>query len=145
MKMGNKRNRAGLFLVAVLLMGAMMLFSGCDKQGDTKEKLTFTTEYQAVLLNNGQYFFGKMEKAGSAYPILRDVYYVRQQMNPETKEMRSTIFKRSMEPFGPDMMYINANSIALIEPVAPDSKLEQQLCFLPLKRPDMNRVNCINV
>ena len=121
--MMSKRKYAGLFLVAVLLMGAMMLFQGCDKQGGTKENLTFTTEYQSVLMNNGQYFFGKMEKAGSAYPILRDVYYVRQQMNPETKEMRSTIFKRSMEPFGPDMMYINANSIALIEPVAPDSKV----------------------
>ena len=121
--MGNKRNRAGLFLVAVLLMGAMVLFSGCDKQGGTKESLTFTTEYQSVLMNNGQYFFGKMEKAGSAYPILRDVYYVRQQMDPETKQVKSSIFKRSMEPFGPDMMYINANSIAVIEPVAPDSKV----------------------
>ena len=123
MEMGNKRNRAGLFLVTVLLMGAMVLFSGCDKQGGAKENLTFTTEYQSVLMNNGQYFFGKMEKAGSAYPILRDVYYVRQQMNPETKEVKSAIFKRSMEPFGPDMMYINANSIAIIEPVAPDSKV----------------------
>ncbi len=125
--MGSKRNRAGLFLVAVLWMGAMVLFSGCDKQGTTKENLTFTTEYQSVLMNNGQYFFGKMEKAGSAYPILRDVYYVRQQMNPETKEVRSTIFKRSMEPFGPDMMYINANSIAVIEPVSPDSKVAKMI------------------
>ena len=136
MKMGNKRNRAGLFVVAVLLMGAMALFSGCDRQGGTKENFAFTTEYQSVLLNNGQYFFGKIEKAGSAYPILRDVYYVRQQMNPETKEMRSTIFKRSMEPFGPDMMYINANSIALIEPVAPDSKVAMLIKEAASQKPE---------
>ena len=123
--MVNKRKLVGLFLVALMGLGAMMLFQGCDKQGGTKEKLTFTTEYQAVLMNNGQYFFGKMEKAGSAYPVLKNVYYVRQQMNPETKEMKSTLFKRSMEAHAPDMMYINAGSIALIEPVSRDSKVAQ--------------------
>ena len=89
-------------LVALMILGAMMLFQGCDKKGGAKENLTFTTEYQCVLMTNGQYFFGKMEKAGSAYPVLRNVYYVRQQMDPATKEMKSTIFKRSMEPFAPE-------------------------------------------
>jgi len=121
--MVNKKKLAGLFLVALMVLGAVMFFQGCDKQGSAKENLTFTTEYQCVLMTNGQYFFGKIEKAGSAYPVLRNVYYVRQQMDPATKEMKSTIFKRSMEPFAPNMMYINASSIALIEPVAPDSKL----------------------
>ena len=57
--------------------------------------------------------------------MLKNVYYVRQQMDPITKEMKSTLFKRSMEPYAPSMMYINANSIALIEPVSPDSKVAQ--------------------
>ena len=121
--MVNKRKLVGLFLAALMVLGAMMLFQGCDKQGGTKENLTFTTEYQAVLLTNGQIFFGKMEKVGSAYPVLKNVYYVRQQMNPETKEMKSTLIKRSMEVHAPDMMYINASSIAFIEPVSPDSRV----------------------
>jgi hypothetical protein len=125
MKMMNKKKLMGLFLVALLVLGTMMLFQGCDKRGGTNENLTFTTEYQCVLLNNGQYFFGKMEKAGSAYPVLKNVYYVRQRMDPETKEMKSTMFKRSMEAFAPNMMYINASSISLIEPVSPDSKVAQ--------------------
>ena len=120
--MVNKRKFTGLFLVALVVLGAMMLFQGCDKQGGTKENLSFTTEYQGVLLNNGQYFFGKMEKAGSAYPVLKNVIYVRQQMDPQTKEMKSTLFKRNLEPHAPDMMYINASSIAFIEPVSTDSK-----------------------
>lgn len=121
--MVNKKKLTGLFLVALMILSAVTLFQGCDKKGSAKENITFTTEYQCVLMTNGQYFFGKIEKAGSAYPVLRNVYYVRQQMNPETKEMKSTMFKRSMEPFAPDMMYINASAIALIEPVAPDSKV----------------------
>ena len=135
--MMNKKKFVGLFLVAFVVLGAIMLFQGCDKQGGTKENLTFTTEYQCVLLNNGQYFFGKMEKAGSAYPVLKNVYYVRQQMDPATKEVKSTIFKRSMEPFAPDMMYINASSIALIEPVSPDSKVAQLIKQAESQKMDM--------
>ena len=125
--MVNKRKFVGLFLVALMFLGAMMLFQGCDKQGGTKENLTFTTEYQCILMNNGQIFFGKMEKAGSAYPVLKNVIYVRQQMDPETKQMKASLFKRSMEAHAPDMMYINASSIALIEPVSPDSKVAQMI------------------
>lgn len=121
--MVNKRKFAGLFLVALVVLGAIMLFQGCDKQGGTRENITFTTEYQGVLLNNGQYLFGRMEKAGSAYPVLKDVIYVRQQMDPETKQMKSTLFKRNMEPHAPNVMYINASSIVFIEPVSPNSKV----------------------
>ena len=121
--MVNKRKLVGLFLVALVVLSAMMLFQGCDKQGGTKENITFNTEYQGVLLNNGQYLFGKMEKAGSAYPVLKNVIYVRQQMDPETKQVKSSLFKRIMEPHAPDMMYINASSIVFIEPVSPNSKV----------------------
>ena len=125
--MVNKRKLVGLFLVALMVLGTIMLFQGCNKQSGTKENLIFTTEYQCVLMNNGQIFFGKMEKAGSAYPVLKNVYYVHQVMDPETKQMKSTLVKRSMEVHAPDMMYINANSIAFIEPVSPVSKLAQMI------------------
>ena len=135
--MMNKRKLVGLFLVALMFLGAMMLFQGCDKQGGTKENLTFTTEYQCVLMNNGQIFFGKMEKAGSAYPVLKNVIYVRQQIDPTTKEMKSTLFKRSMEPHAPNMMYINASSIAFIEPVSPDSRVAMLIKQAESQKMDM--------
>jgi hypothetical protein len=124
--MVNKRKLVGLFGVALMFLSAMMFLQGCDKQGGTKENLSFTTEYQLVVLNNGQFYFGKIEKAGSAYPVLKNVYYIRQQVDPGTKEMKSGLFKRSTaEPHAPNMMYINASSIAFIEPVSPDSKVAQ--------------------
>jgi hypothetical protein len=137
MKMVNERKFAGLFLVALVVLGAMMLFQGCDKQGGTKENLTFKTEYQGVLLNNGLYLFGKMEKAGSAYPVLKNVFYVRQQMDPKTKQMTAGLFKRSMEDHAPDMMYINASSIAFIEPVSPDSKVATMIKQFESQKMDM--------
>ena len=62
--MVNKRKLIGLFLVALMFLGAMMLLQGCDKQGGTKENLTFTTEYQPVLLNNGQYLLWENRESG---------------------------------------------------------------------------------
>ena len=135
--MVNKRKFAWLFLVALVVLGAMMLFQGCDKQVGTKENLSFTTEYQCVLLNSGQIFFGKMEKVGSAYPVLKNVYYVHQQIDPETKQMKSTLFKRSMEPHAPNMMYINASSISLIEPVSPDSQVAKLIKQSESQKMDM--------
>ena len=136
--MVNKKKLTGLFLVALMLLGAMMLFQGCDKQGGTKENLSFTTEYQLVVMNNGQYFIGKIEKAGSAYPVLKNVFYIRQQMDPETKQMKSGLLKRSTaEPNAPNMMYINANSIALIEPVSPDSQMAKLIKQSESQKMDM--------
>jgi hypothetical protein len=137
MKMVNKKKLTGLFLVALMLLGAMMLFQGCDKQGGTKENLSFTTEYQLVVMNNGQYFIGKIEKAGSAYPVLKNVFYIRQQMDPETKQMKAGLFKRSMEPHAPNMMYINASSISLIEPVSPDSQMAKLIKQSESQKMDM--------
>ena len=136
--MMNKKKFVGLFLVAFVVLGAIALLQGCDKQGGTKENLSFTTEYQLVVLNNGQYYFGKIEKAGSAYPVLKNVYYIRQQVDPATKEVKSGLFKRSMEPHAPNMMYINASSIAFIEPVAPDSKVAQLI-----KQADSQKMNML--
>ena len=136
--MVNKRKFAGLFLVALVVLGAMMLFQGCDKQGGTKENLSFTTEYQLVVLNNGQFYFGKIEKAGSAYPVLKNVFYIRQQIDPETKQMKAGLFKRSMEPHAPNMMYINASSISLIEPVSPDSQMAKLIKQAESQNMDMS-------
>src|SRR5664280_27906 len=137
MKMMNKKKFVGLFLVAFMFLGAMMLFQGCDKQGGTKENLSFTTEYQLVVMNNGQYFIGKIEKAGSAYPVLKNVFYIRQQMDPETKQMKAGLFKRSMEPHAPNTMYINASSISLIEPVSPDSQMAKLIKQSESQKMDM--------
>ncbi len=45
-------------------------------------------------------------------------------MNPEAKQVNSTLFKRSMDQYAPDMLYINASSIAFVEPVISGSKIE---------------------
>jgi hypothetical protein len=83
------------------------------------------TEYQAVLLDNGAAYFGKTVQMTRDFITLSDVYYVQSQTNPGTKEVSNVLIKRGKEWHGPDRMVINRQHLALMEPVAPDSKVAQ--------------------
>ncbi|MBS0594360.1 MAG: hypothetical protein JSR84_12905 [Proteobacteria bacterium] len=102
-----------------------MLFSislaGCG--GGSAPK--FDSQYQAVFLANGQVFFGKLSALGTDYPRLDDVFYVQQQVNPETKQPTSVLIRRGREWHAPGYMVLNARTILMIEPVGADSKVAQ--------------------
>jgi len=93
---------------------------GCQKVSGSPD---LGTQYQAVVLTNGQVYFGKLEKLGAQYPTLNDVYYIHTQQNPDTKQVTNTLVKRGREMHAPDHMIINAQHILFIEPVRPDSQL----------------------
>jgi hypothetical protein len=106
------------FFLFILLLPA--LFSGCPGGGN----LSFPTEYQAVFLDNGQVFFGRLSAASaSPYLTLKDVFYVQRIITGEKKAARNILVKRGSEWHAPDFMRINIRHILLIEPVAPDSRV----------------------
>ena len=113
--------RALGFLTLPLLLVAGLLLSGCSGGSD----LSFPTEYQAVFLDNGQVFFGKLGEVSSEYRMLRDVYYIQRQVEPEKKEARNLLVRLGSEWHAPDFMRINNQHIVFIEPVAPDSRVAQ--------------------
>lgn len=106
-------------------VAALMLFSislaGCGGRSAPK----FDSQYQAVFLANGQVFFGKLSALGTDYPRLDDVFYVQQQVNPETKQPTSVLIRRGREWHAPGYMVLNARTILMIEPVGADSKVAQ--------------------
>jgi hypothetical protein len=83
----------------------------------------FPTPYQAVLLSNGSVYFGKLEGYGGPHPVLKEVYYIVSQTNPETKQVSNVLVKRGKELHQPDRMYLNANQIIFVEPVGLSSKV----------------------
>jgi hypothetical protein len=85
----------------------------------------FDTTYQAVLLDNNQVYYGKVQGLGTPFPVLTDVYYVQQQVNQQTKEVKNVLIRRGTEWHSPDRMVINARHIILVEPVSPNSKVAQ--------------------
>ncbi len=104
-----------LLLMALFIAG----INGCTKDST----ISLTSEYQAVFLDNGQAFFGKLSNADTAYPLLQDVFYIQQQVNKDTNEVKSILIKRGNEWHGPDHMRINTTHIVLIEPVSSDSQV----------------------
>jgi len=108
-------------------VGAVLLalLAGCDRLGGSPQVINTGSEYQAVFLDNGQAFFGKLQDADKPYPLLTDVFYVQSQVNPETKQTTSVLIRRGKEWHGPSSMYINARHIVAIEPVGADSKVAQ--------------------
>jgi len=85
----------------------------------------FKTQYQAVLLNTGAIYFGKLSRTWSAYPVLTDVYYLQSVTNKDTNQTSNVLVKRGKEWHGPDHMVLNAHNIVLIEPVGENSKVAQ--------------------
>jgi len=106
-------------LVMMIILCALALLQGCES------KPSFQTEYQAVFLDNGQVFFGKISETGTKFPLLNDVFYVQSAVNNETKQVSNILVKRGSEWHGPNLMRLNAQHIILIEPVAADSRVAQ--------------------
>ncbi len=120
--MGGKLGVGILGLILVALAAVMVAWNS-----RSQPEIDLTATYHAVLLTNGQAFFGKLEKAGSAYPVLRDVYYLHNEVNPETNQVSTNLIKRGTEIHAPDMTVLNASHILLIEPVSPGSQVAKRI------------------
>jgi hypothetical protein len=80
-----------------------------------------TTLYQAVTLANGSVIYGRLDHLGTDYPVLRDAFEVRREIDPQTRQPHYLVVKRSDEANGADHVILPATAIAFIEPVRPDS------------------------
>jgi hypothetical protein len=110
----------GSLLVAVFVVALTGCYRGHHRKGPE-----ITTPYAAVLLDNGQVYYGKLTNAGSRFPELTDVYYIQNQVNQETKVVTNVLVRRGNEWHGPDRMFLNERHIIFIEPVGTNSKVAE--------------------
>ena len=85
----------------------------------------FSTKYQAVALNNGAVFYGQLSVYGTKNPVMTDVFYIVSKTDPTTKQVSNILVKRGKEIHAPDRMYLNPQSIVMVEPVGEQSKVAQ--------------------
>jgi hypothetical protein len=111
---------SAVMLGAVLIAAAILLASWLSLRS---KAVSFDQPYQAVLLSNGQVYYGRLEGYGTSQPVLREVYYIQTQTNAQTHEQSNILLKRGNEWHSPDRMYINPNQIILVEPVGANSKV----------------------
>lgn len=114
-------------LSAGVLIALLLATTGCRdlSQGSAAMPQVDPKKYYAVLLNNNSVYFGQLEGLGTPYPVLRDVFYIQSNVNPETKAVTNALIKRGRELHGPDRMIINANAIVFVEPVGLDSRVSK--------------------
>lgn len=117
-----KRKRCLYFQVLVAFCAVVFLMlQGCGGE----KKLDFKSEYQAVLLGDGQVYYGKVDKIDMDFLILSDVYYF--QKTAPSADGQAILVKRGKEPHGPDISYINTKYIVMIEPVKTDSQIAKAI------------------
>jgi hypothetical protein len=111
-------------LISVLLGSIVVLLGALVFQhGRSAAAPDLTTPYQAVVLTGGQVYYGKLENAAGMYPILRDVFYIANQVNPDTKQTTTVFVRRGKELHGPEYMVLNRQSILFFEPIKEDSQV----------------------
>lgn len=115
----NMLKAVGVGLLGLILGGAAVY----GWTGSHRSITTFNTPYQAVLLDTGQVYYGKITKLGTDLPELRDVFYIQGQTNPDTKQVTNILVRRGREFHSPDHMVINARHIVVVEPVGEHSKV----------------------
>ena len=119
------------------LVGIILLVAACIVCGlwwfRGSHALKLDTTYQAVLLDNGQVYYAKIERLDSEFSVLTDVYYVEHQVDPQTKEGKNILIRRGNEWHAPNRTAINTRHVVLIEPVAPGSKVAELIAALKNK------------
>jgi hypothetical protein len=81
----------------------------------------FDTTYQAVLLDSGQVYYGKITDLRGSYAKMTGVYYVVHSVDQQTKEAKNILVRRGKEWHAPTETYFNSRHIVMIEPVSSTS------------------------
>jgi hypothetical protein len=118
-----RKTRIAVALLPGLAMAALV---GCSGSGSiTGPVPKIDTAYSAVLLDTGLVYYGKLTGLDTSFPVLKDVYYIQQATDPQSKQTSNILIRRGNEWHGPEETVINARHIVLIEPVGANSKVAQ--------------------
>ncbi len=133
-----------LFSSTILVVALLLSFVFSDNR---KEESSFvnTSEMQAVFMNGGQVYFGKVTSLNRQYMTLRDIYYLRvnQAVQPkgEQKANDISLVKLGCELHGPeDLMVINREQIIFWENLKEDGKVAQAVAQFKSQNP--NGLDC---
>ncbi|NQV90595.1 hypothetical protein HQ487_04310 [Candidatus Uhrbacteria bacterium] len=136
---GGERKKLGgwgvitILLFIALIGGAWFYFR--ENQLMTTDSSTGITQtegsqeggYQAVFLDNGQVYFGKLEQTKKDFYILTDVYYLQSGIAID-QDANLSLMKLGSEAHGPkDRMEINVSHILFYEDMKDDSKVVQAI------------------
>lgn len=115
-----------VLLIALAVVGWYYFYGG-GAPDSAREAVISPGDYQAVFLDNGQVYFGKLERTRGEFYLLTDVFYLQSgTVVEQTSSLALT--KLGSEAHGPeDQMQINKEHILFIEDMKDDSKVVQAI------------------
>jgi hypothetical protein len=136
-----------LLFSSTILIVALVLFLFFGKNNKSEAKFVDTTKSQAVFMNGGQVYFGKVTTLNDRYMVLQDIYYlqVNQQVQPDAKPSANDIslVKLGCELHGPeDRMVIQQDQVIFWENLKEDGKVAQAVKQFKTANP--NGLKCEN-
>lgn len=117
-----------LFAGSALIVALALSFSLGGKPVNRESQFVAVDKYQAIFLNGGQVYFGKISDFNDQYIRLADIYYLRvqQQVQPGSQEPKQDISlaKLGSELHGPeDSMVINRDQVIFWENLKDDGQV----------------------
>jgi len=116
-----------LFSISILVLAVAASFAFSKTTGP--DKYVNNSQLQAVFLNGGQVYFGKISVINSRYVTMNNIYYLRvnQQVQPNQATDASndvSLVKLGCELHGPeDQMIINAEQVVFWENLKSDGQV----------------------
>ena len=122
--------------IGIILGVAIIVLAGLFFYRTTTGSTIDSSKYQAVFLNSGAVYFGKLQVVNSNYFKLTDVYYLQTQSTDATKQQPAAsststnlqLTKLGSELQGPtDEMIVNRDQVTFFENLKSDGKLTQSI------------------
>ena len=116
-------------LIALLLLGLIAYLVTSAKPLTSESKYIKSNEYQAVFLNNGQVYFGKIDTLNTRVVVIKDVFYIESQSGNSQQQTAAnnnyTLRKLgSTELHAPeDSMIVNRDQVTFWENIKDSGKV----------------------
>jgi hypothetical protein len=121
-----------LFAGTALVVAVLAYLAFVKPQNTNAAKHVDTSKFQAVFLNGGQVYFGRITTLNSNYMKLDDIYYLRvnQQVQPNGTQTQGDVqlVKLGCELHGPEnAMVINKDQVVFWENLKDDGQVAQAI------------------
>jgi hypothetical protein len=130
-----------VLLISVAILVVATVASIVVSKTHEESKYVNTSQYQAVFLNGGQVYFGKITSLNDKYLALNDIYYLRvnQTVQPNSTSNSSndvSLVKLGCELHGPqDQMVINDDQVIFWENLKTDGQVAKAVADYQKQNP----------
>ncbi len=130
-----------LLFSSTILIVAVLLFAVFARNSQGESRLVDTSKMQAVFMNGGQVYFGKISGLNEKNIVLQDIYYLRvnQQVQPDSQPNPDDIslVKLGCELHGPeDRMVVKQEQVIFWENLKDDGKVAQAVKQFKSQNPE---------